>query len=47
LAKTIKIQAIVGKKTKGKAGIKPGKTPVKFSELVDGSLYKEAMKLVK
>jgi ABC-type nitrate/sulfonate/bicarbonate transport system substrate-binding protein len=47
LAKTIKIQAIVGKKTKGKAGIKPGKKPVAVNDLVDGSLYKEAMKLVK
>jgi NitT/TauT family transport system substrate-binding protein len=47
LAKTIKIQAIVGKKTKGKAGIKPGKTPVAVADLVDGSVYKEAMMLVK
>ena len=47
LAKTIKIQAIVGKKTKGKAGIKPGKKPVAVNDLVDTSVYKDAMKLVK
>lgn len=45
IAKTVKIQAIVGKKTKGKGGIKPGKKPVSFGELVDQSLWKEAMAL--
>lgn len=47
IAKTVKIQAIVGKKTKGKSGIKPGKKPVGFDGLVDPSLWKEAMALVK
>ena len=47
IAKTVKIQAIVGKKTKGKSGIKPGKKPVGYDGLVDTSLWKEAMALVK
>jgi NitT/TauT family transport system substrate-binding protein len=47
IAKTVKIQAIVGKKSKGKSGIKPGKKPVAFESLVDPSLWKEAMALVK
>ncbi|NQU72265.1 MAG: hypothetical protein HQ514_17060, partial [Rhodospirillales bacterium] len=45
IARTVKIQAIVGKKTKGKSGIKPGKTPVSYDQLVDGSLWVEAAKL--
>lgn len=47
IAKTVKIQAIVGKKTKGKGGIKPGKKPVAFEQLVDVSLWDDAMALVK
>lgn len=47
IAKTVKIQAIVGKKTKGKGGIKPGKKPVSFGDLVDQSLWKDAMAMVK
>lgn len=44
--KTVKIQAIIGKRTKGKAGINPAKKPVSFADLTDASLYKEAMALV-
>ena len=47
IAKTVKIQAIVGKKTKGKGGIKPGKKPADFALLTDQSLWKDAMALVK
>lgn len=44
--KTIKIQEIVGKKTKGKSGIQPGKTPATYSRMVDLSIWKDAMALV-
>lgn len=47
IAKTVKIQAIVGKKTKGKGGIKPGKKPADFATLTDASLWKDAMALVR
>jgi NitT/TauT family transport system substrate-binding protein len=46
IAKTVKIQAIVGKRTKGKGGIKPGKTPVTLDKLTDQSVYADAMALV-
>jgi NitT/TauT family transport system substrate-binding protein len=46
IAKTIKIQAIVGKKSKGKGGIKPGKKPVSISELTDSSVFAEAISIV-
>jgi NitT/TauT family transport system substrate-binding protein len=46
IARTIKIQAIVGKKTKGKSGIKPGKKPVGYGQLVDSSVWAEAAKMV-
>jgi NitT/TauT family transport system substrate-binding protein len=45
--KTVKIQAIVGKKTKGKSGIKPGKTPVSYEQFADLSIWNDAMALVK
>jgi len=45
--KTIKIQAIVGKKTKGKSGIQPGKKPVTYGRLVDLSIWNDAEALVK
>lgn len=45
IARTVKIQAIVGKKTKGKSGIKPGKTPVSFDQLTDVSVWADAAKL--
>ena len=47
IARTIKIQSIVGKKTKGKSGIKPGKTPVSYEQLIDTTLWTDAMALVK
>ncbi len=47
IARTIKIQSIVGKKTKGKSGIKPGTTPVSFGQLTDVTVWDEAMALVK
>lgn len=47
IARTVKIQAIVGKKTKGKSGIKPGKAPVTFGQLTDTSLWDEAKAMVK
>jgi NitT/TauT family transport system substrate-binding protein len=47
IAKTIKIQAIVGKKSKGKGGIKPGKKPVGYDQLTDVSVWNDAMALVK
>lgn len=47
IARTIKIQSIVGRKTKGKSGIKPGKTPVTYDQLIDDSLWNEARAMVK
>jgi len=46
IEKTVKIQAIVGKKTKGKSGIKPGKTPMSYERFVDLSIWKDAQALV-
>jgi ABC-type nitrate/sulfonate/bicarbonate transport system substrate-binding protein len=45
IARTVKIQAIVGKKTKGKSGIKPGKKPVSFDQLTDISVWADAAKI--
>ena len=45
IASTVKIQAIVGKKTKGKSGIKPGKKTVGFDQLTDVSVWINAAKL--
>ena len=47
IEKTVKIQAIVGKKTKGRSGIKPGKKPASYGRLVDLSIWKDANALVK
>jgi len=47
LKKTIAIQVKVGKKTKGKAGIKPDKKAVTVDEFVDRSIFKEAMSMAK
>lgn len=47
IEKTVKIQAIVGKKTKGKSGIQPGKTPMSYERFVDLSIWNDAMALVK
>jgi NitT/TauT family transport system substrate-binding protein len=46
IEKTVKIQEIVGQKTKGKAGIQPGKTPVSYERLTDVSIWNDAMALV-
>ena len=46
IEKTVKIQVIVGKKTKGKGGIKPNAKPVSYDQLVDLSIWNDAMALV-
>ncbi|NJD36142.1 MAG: ABC transporter substrate-binding protein [Betaproteobacteria bacterium] len=43
--KTVQIQEIVGKKTKGKSGIQPGKKPVSYERFADLSIWKDAMAL--
>ena len=43
IAKAIAIQTGVGKRTKGKAGINPEKTPVTHAELTDTSIVKDAL----
>jgi ABC-type nitrate/sulfonate/bicarbonate transport system substrate-binding protein len=47
IEKTIQIQAMVGKKTNGKSGIQPGKTPVTYERITDLSIWNDAMALVK
>ena len=47
IAKAIAIQVGVGKRTKGKGGIKPNKTPVSHDRLTDLSIYKDAVAMVK
>jgi NitT/TauT family transport system substrate-binding protein len=47
IEKTVKIQEIVGQKSKGKSGIQPGKTPVTYEQLVDMSIYSDAIALLK
>ena len=47
IKKTIAIQAAIGKRTKGKAGINPAKGPVALDQLVNAALWDEAMALVK
>ena len=44
--KTVQIQVMVGKKTKGKGGIKPDATPVSYERFTDLSIYNDAMALV-
>lgn len=45
--KTVQIQVIVGKKTKGKGGIKPEAKPVSYERFADLSIWNDAMALVK
>ncbi|HXV09491.1 MAG TPA: ABC transporter substrate-binding protein [Burkholderiales bacterium] len=45
--KTVQIQVMVGKKTKGKGGIKPDATPVAYDRFADLSIWNDAMALVK
>ncbi len=47
LGKSIKIQVMVGKRTKGKSGINPKKKAVTPAEYSDLSVYKDALALVK
>jgi NitT/TauT family transport system substrate-binding protein len=47
IEKTVKIQASVGEKTKGKSGIQPGKTPVSYDRFADLSVWNDAMALTK
>lgn len=47
IEKAIANQVGVGKRTKGRGGIKPEKTPVTFDQLVDSSLWADAEKLKK
>ena len=47
ITKTIKIQEAVGKRTKGKAGINPAKGGVAVDKLIDRSIYKDAVALLK
>ncbi len=47
IEKTIAIQAGIGKRTKGKAGIDPEKGPVSVDALTDPSLWDEAQAMVK
>ena len=44
--KTVQIQVMVGKKTKGKGGIKPDATPVSYGRFNDISIWNDAMALV-
>ena len=46
IAKAIAIQTGVGKRTKGKAGINPEKTPVTHAELTDESIVRDALALM-
>ena len=47
ITRAVKIQTMVGKRTKGKSGINPKKTPASHERLTDLSIYKDAMVLVK
>lgn len=47
IAKTINIQVAIGKRTKGKGGINPKKTPVTVAGMTDPSVWKDAKALVK
>lgn len=47
MGKAIAIQAGVGKRTKGKAGINPKKGPVSHANLTDLSIWNDAMAMVK
>lgn len=45
--KTVDIQVMVGKRTKGKGGIKPDAKPVSYERFADLSVWEDAMALVK
>ncbi|MDA0239726.1 MAG: ABC transporter substrate-binding protein [Proteobacteria bacterium] len=47
IGKAIAIQTGVGKRTKGKSGINPKKTPVTPAQLTDHSVWNDAMAMVK
>lgn len=46
MEKAIAIQTGVGKRTKGKAGINPEKTPVSHADLIDLTIVEDALKLI-
>lgn len=47
IGKAIAIQKGVGKRTKGKAGINPKKTPITHAQLTDLSIVKDALAMIK
>lgn len=47
LGRAVAIQTGVGKRTKGKGGINPKKTPASYARLTDLSIFKDAMALQK
>jgi hypothetical protein len=46
IGRAVKIQTMVGKRTKGKSGINPKKSPASYARLTDLSIFKDAMALV-
>ena len=47
IARAVKIQTMVGKRTKGKSGINPKKAPAAYTRLTDLSIYKDASAMMK
>jgi hypothetical protein len=47
IMRAVAIQTGVGKRTKGKGGIKPNKTPASHARLTDLTIYEDARALVK
>ena len=47
ITKAVAIQTGVGKRTKGKAGINPKKTPATYAQLTDLSIVRDALILMK
>lgn len=47
IEKAVQNQVRVGKRTKGRGGIKPNKKPVTYDEMVDLSIWKDAAKMMK
>ena len=47
ITRAVAIQTGVGKRTKGKGGINPKKTPASYARLTDLTIYADAMALVK
>ena len=45
IAKTIQMQQRIGKFTKGRSGIKPGRAPVSADDIIDMSLWNDATRL--